>query len=263
MTIGSAGASRSAKCDCVPGWLNRNRCRVGAYDPTKRADWPQLLANPRGPTCAAYAASLAAPVGVGTGATPGVPFVTPLPLGGGTGGGTTKNPALPGGFAGIDPATIGEIIRQLGPYIPGAIGGIGNLLDRFNLGPGFPFGGNGAGGNGAGMGDALSPLAGGALVTQPITQTVMRAPPGYVLVTRSINGVPTKFAVQKDYAKRLGLVKPRRKPPISAADWRRFKAAGRVQRKLENIACRELNMVKKKAPRRRSPSSNCKPKTCK
>ena len=102
-----------------------------------------------------------------------------------------------------------------------------------------------------------------ALVMQPQVTTRYVAPPGYVIVRRRMpDGSEAIAAVEKNYARKMGLWRPRRKPPISAKEWRQFKTAARVQRKLERIAMKEVGMQRKR-PSRPKAACDCKPKkTC-
>lgn len=74
----------------------------------------------------------------------------------------------------------------------------------------------------------------GAIVTSVRTETVSRAPKGYVTVKDPVTG--QKVAVLKEVARAEGLWKPRKKPPISAGDWNKLKTAKRVHKKAEKIA---------------------------
>lgn len=63
-------------------------------------------------------------------------------------------------------------------------------------------------------------------------KTIATAPKGYVVVTMPDG---SKKAVLKTIARKLGLWKSRSKPPISASDWKKLKAAERVKKKAKKI----------------------------
>lgn len=87
------------------------------------------------------------------------------------------------------------------------------------------------GGNGNG---ALAQLGIPNKIVMPAQQKVIAdAPPGFVIVTAPSG---QKFAVEKEFAKRNKLWKPRKKPPISAGDWQKLKTANRVKNKAKKIA---------------------------
>jgi len=60
----------------------------------------------------------------------------------------------------------------------------------------------------------------------------VKCPDGYV----SVGCGDARVCMLKPVARVLGKWKSRRKPPISAADWRRYKTASRVEQKLLGIA---------------------------
>lgn len=72
-----------------------------------------------------------------------------------------------------------------------------------------------------------------------------RAPRGYVIV-RDANGRP--FAVNKQIARSFGLVRPKKKPPISVGDWSAFQKARKVEKKLRKIAGPALRKYGSRAP---------------
>ncbi len=88
--------------------------------------------------------------------------------------------------------------------------------------------------------------------TNTSIQTVHRAPPGFVVVTCNINGIPTKQAMWKPLAIKLGLWKRPKKPPVSAAEWNTVKKAKRVTERVTRVLGSQLSLVKKKAPARRA-----------
>ena len=79
---------------------------------------------------------------------------------------------------------------------------------------------------------------GRALVVEGGLNRVIQCPPGYVAVTIGFqrDGTPRRACMLKGPAQRAGLWKPRRKPPISAGDWRKLKVADRVKKKARKIA---------------------------
>lgn len=66
-----------------------------------------------------------------------------------------------------------------------------------------------------------------------------RAPKGYVIVRDPSTGQYVG-AVRRDVARRAGLWKPSAKPPISATEWKHYKSADRVSKKLKKIAKSEF-----------------------
>lgn len=85
-------------------------------------------------------------------------------------------------------------------------------------------------------------------IVQPSLTTRHLAPPGYVIV--DYNG--QKVGMLKEVARKAGLWKPQRKPPISAGDWRKLQVADRVRNKAFNIAKKADLYVTKSKPRARS-----------
>lgn len=69
------------------------------------------------------------------------------------------------------------------------------------------------------------------VVVQPGQTTRLTAPPGYVIV--KCRG--QKVAMLKEVARSMGYWKPRRKPPISAKDWRCVQRAAATQKKLKRV----------------------------
>jgi len=70
-----------------------------------------------------------------------------------------------------------------------------------------------------------------------------RSPKGYVTV-RDAAGRP--YPLLKTIAQKMGLWKPKRKPPISVRDWSAYRRAGAVEKKLRKIAAKAM-------PRRKAP----------
>jgi len=60
-----------------------------------------------------------------------------------------------------------------------------------------------------------------------------RAPKGYVII-RDASGKP--YAVLRKIAQQFGLWKPSARPPISATEWKHYKANKRIEKKLVKIA---------------------------
>lgn len=88
--------------------------------------------------------------------------------------------------------------------------------------------------NGNGLSGTVSQLVGSnQIVMEPGRKVIADAPPGYVIVNMPDG---SKKAVLKDIARKLGLWKARSKPPISASDWKKLKAADRVKKKAKKIA---------------------------
>lgn len=93
---------------------------------------------------------------------------------------------------------------------------------------------------------ALKPFA----LDDSFLKVQYRSPKGYVTV-RDPQGRP--YPLLRSIAVKMGLWKPKRKPPISVKDWSAFKRAERVERKLRKIARGVM-------PRRRSSAGACAPK---
>jgi len=149
---------------------------------------------------------------VGSVPIPGAGAVGSLIAGIGSGGGGASIPGLTGNF--LPPGSpVG--VNENNPFIPDFIE---NVIEGVPQ-QGLPI-----------------PQAGGAdcvTVTAPaqIEQRI-KCPPGYVSVT--CNGA--KMCMLKPVARSLGLWKARRRPPISASEWRQFKTAERVEKKMIRIA---------------------------
>lgn len=113
------------------------------------------------------------------------------------------------------------------PDIPG-IPDLGDLEQFIRGGTRAAFNGNGRGGE-------LSALLGtNQIITMPGQKVIATAPRGFVIVDMPDGS--GKRAVLKSVARRLGLWKPRSKPPISASDWKKLKVAERVKKKAKRIA---------------------------
>lgn len=82
---------------------------------------------------------------------------------------------------------------------------------------------------------------------QPQATTVMKAPPGYVVV--NCNG--QKVAMLKPVARALGLWKPRKKPPISASQYSCIRKANSAITKIDNLKKMTDSMKMKPKPRKR------------
>lgn len=76
--------------------------------------------------------------------------------------------------------------------------------------------------------EALKPYA----ISMGNLRTYYRAPKGFVVI-RDQNGDP--MGIPKGIARNMGLWKASAKPPISATDWRHFKRAAAVSKKLNKI----------------------------
>lgn len=75
-----------------------------------------------------------------------------------------------------------------------------------------------------------------APILEPMFETRIKCPKGYVAVTDPQSG--GRACMLKPLARAYGLWKPRRKPPISASDWRTLQVAERVQKKVARITKR-------------------------
>ena len=64
-------------------------------------------------------------------------------------------------------------------------------------------------------------------------KTYYRAPRGYVIV-KDASG--RAFAVNKKIAQQFGIWRPAAKPPISATDWKHYRSAKRIEKKLLKIS---------------------------
>jgi hypothetical protein len=78
---------------------------------------------------------------------------------------------------------------------------------------------------------AMSNCSSVPIVMAPQATTVMKAPPGYVVVM--CRG--QKVAMLKPVARSLGLWKPRKKPPIKVSDWQALMKADRTIKKLKMV----------------------------
>lgn len=75
-------------------------------------------------------------------------------------------------------------------------------------------------------------------------RVAVRAPRGYVVV-RDPEGRP--YAVNKKFAKQMGIWKEPAKPPISATEWKHFQSAHRIEKKLLKIARPAIRRHQQKA----------------
>ena len=74
---------------------------------------------------------------------------------------------------------------------------------------------------------------GRALVVQPSTAVRTVCPTGYVAVTMPDG---SRACMLKAVARSAGLWKARRRPPISAGDWRKLQVAERTKKKAKKVA---------------------------
>ena len=81
--------------------------------------------------------------------------------------------------------------------------------------------------------------------------TRIQCPPGYVAVMTPSG---QQVCMLKGAAKSAGLYKERRKPPISAGDWRKLQVAERVRKKAKKIASKAGFTTTKKGSQRRGGS---------
>lgn len=86
-------------------------------------------------------------------------------------------------------------------------------------------------------------LGSNQIVMQPGQKVINTAPKGWVVVDMPDG---TKKAVLKSVAKKLGLWKKRKKPPISASDWNKLKRADAVKKKAKRIGKKAGFKVTKK-----------------
>jgi hypothetical protein len=70
-------------------------------------------------------------------------------------------------------------------------------------------------------------------VDQSLLRPYYRAPKGYVVVKDQATG--KYIGVLKADARRLGLWRPKPKPPISVADWHAYKGAIRTEKKIKKV----------------------------
>jgi len=93
------------------------------------------------------------------------------------------------------------------------------------------------------------------MLVQAQVEQRIRCPPGYVAITMPDGG---RACALKGPARAAGLWKSRRKPPMSAKDWRCIQVAARVQKKIKRIAkaagVNTTRVVRAKSAARRSPS---------
>jgi len=97
--------------------------------------------------------------------------------------------------------------------------------------------------------EALKPYA----ISMHNLSTYYRAPKGFVVV-RDQNGDP--MGIPKVMARQMGLWRPSAKPPISATDWRHFKRAAAVSKKLNKIHAQAQKHLTKRSSSRRSIPAN-------
>lgn len=178
------------------------------------------------------------------------------PVGPGLDSGAVQVAGVPGAIvAGAFAAPVVARLAQAFTRFSQAIGGF-LTLDAINQLFSQPFG--------AWPGDALgyfqsfmnkegrSIISGGSflpgfpmdVITDPMLDTICRAPKGYVIVEYE----GQKVAMLKDVARKFGFWKPASKPPISATEYRQAKAAGRVANKVARLAstldCKPLKVTR-------------------
>jgi len=147
--------------------------------------------------------------------------------GGGRGAGL---PALPGG-GGMMPAMANA------PMVPAG-------------GPDVGMGNRSIFRNDPNVAEALKPYA----IPMRDLRTYHRAPKGFVIV-RDAKGDP--YGLPKQLARAYGLWKPSAKPPISATDWKAFKRAASVSKKLNKIHAQgQKYLTRKSSSSRRSIPAN-------
>ncbi|MGH7198310.1 MAG: hypothetical protein ACREH5_06185, partial [Candidatus Omnitrophota bacterium] len=78
-------------------------------------------------------------------------------------------------------------------------------------------------------------------------RTVPRAPRGYVVV-RDVQGRP--YAMMRFVAQKVGMWRPKQKPPISVRDWNSLRRSNSVIKKLQTMEKRAKKIANWKAPRR-------------
>lgn len=167
---------------------------------------------------------------------------------------------LPAAGSGVLKTMAGGIARSVGGAVGSGLSMIG-LADILGLGAGDPAGPSFAqppyqgpvmtGQPGVAVGGAMDRL-GRPMMVQAQYASRIQCPPGYVAVTLPDGA---RVCALKGPARAAGLYKSRRKPPISAGDWRVLQKSDRVLRRVSKIAVttRRVTAKKKKAlpPRRR------------
>lgn len=166
--------------------------------------------------------------GVGTAIGTAVGSLGDQALGGGSSGGGLT--AAAGGHTQLVNQLVPIQTSQRGQNLPPLPSGIGGLTPPSTQPqpsvPAVPQ-------NGQMQSQITQLLGGNQIIMNPSQKVINSAPPGWVIVTMPSG---EKKAVLKDVAKCLGLWKPRRKPPISAADWSKLKRAEAVKKKAKRIA---------------------------
>lgn len=147
-------------------------------------------------------------------------------------------PAVQGQAIGTIQRGAGAVVRRIGgnQVIPrvgtGAVrAGVGRAVAGGVATGGAIVGGEAlltGGGGGPGMpgSDAQGYVDGMPIYVGLMSEQRLRAPRGYVVVTDPVSG--QKYGMLRKAAVGAGLWKPRRKPPISAAEWRQLQRAGRT-----------------------------------
>jgi len=164
-------------------------------------------------------------------------------------------------IAGPTGRTVGRVATN--PVVQGALGATAATIAFTPEGPPSPgalpvYSGTGAlalppqSGVGT-LGTPIAELGNLQMVMAPQYEQRVKCPTGYVSVRiPQGNGTYVQACMYKPLARTLKLWRPRRKPPISASDWRTYQKAGRVERKLAGIAKKEG--FTKPARRRKGPN---------
>ena len=149
-----------------------------------------------------------------------------IPQGGGGGGGALP-PVPMGGIPGL-PSKFRQQMRQ--PAAPSTMG----ERSVFRNDPNTI--------------EALKPYA----ISMHNLSTYYRAPKGFVVV-RDQNGDP--MGIPKVMARQMGLWRPSAKPPISATDWRHFKRAAAVSKKLNKIHSQAQKHLTRRSSSKKVPAN--------
>lgn len=193
---------------------------------------------------------------------PIIPPSGPRPVGPGPGSGAVTVSGVPGQVvaAAFAPAIISRLGQAFARFAQAAGGFL--TLDAINQLFSQPFGNwpgdalgyfrsfmNSEGRSIIGGGMSPSGLPGfpTEIITEPIMDTINRAPRGYVIVEHE----GRKIAMLKEVARKFGYWKPAAKPPISATEYRQAKAAGRVANKVARLSSALECVPKRKTTRRR------------
>ncbi len=139
--------------------------------------------------------------------------------GAGGGGGLPALPGIASGFA--PPAGGGHIGAPITTSALMPMPGGGSSLKTVHVNPQFP----------QDKATLDSWIAAGLLVPFNQLHSAYRAPKGFRVV--HVNGVT--MAVRSDVARRMKLVKPTHKPPISVGEWHALKKAHRTVKKVHKV----------------------------